>query len=175
MKSLIFHIFLLLPFVASAQVASAESGVYALLDVSGASTVWASNVPPSDIEAGNIRPHMSKIQGERATMPAYASPLKLIDGIGKVQKNFLAFRRGSDGQFEGVLKYGVTTVPVAVLNGSHSMSFIEMNDDVCTTYTVHRNVKNKDGTFLVTVSATKNTALYVCTWSFAGRASLEAK
>ena len=175
MRTAITALFLLAPFVTSAQVASAESGVYSLRDVSGTSTVWASHVPGADIEAGNIRPYISKIQGERAIMPAFATPLKLTDGVGKVQKNFLLFRRGPDGQFEGGLRYGETTVPVIVLNGSHSMSFIEMNDDASTTYTIHRNVKNKDGTFLITVSATKSTGLYVCTWSFAGRASLETK
>ena len=175
MRHILTFICILSPFIASAQVASAESGIYSLQDVSGISTVWASHVPSADIEAGNIRPHLTKIQGERARMPAYTSPLKLTDGVGKVQKNFLSFRRGTDGQFEGTLRYGDTTVPVIVLNGSHSMSFIEMNDDASTTYTIHRNVKNKDGTFLITVSATKSTGLYVCTWSFAGRASLETK
>jgi hypothetical protein len=174
MKSLLLAIFTI-PTICMAQVASAESGVYSLQEVSGISTVWASHVPPSDLESGNIRSHVSKIQGERAKMPPYESPLKMPDGVGKLQKNFLIFRKTQDGNFEGVLRYGDTTVPVIVINGSHSMSFIEMNDDASTTYTIHRNVKNKDDTFLVTISATKSTALYVCTWSFAGRARLEIK
>ena len=160
---------------ASAQVTAPDSGVYALQDVKGISTVWASHVPGDDIEAKNIKPYLAKIAGGRSTMPAYQKPKNLIDGVGNIQKNFLIFRKAPDGQYEGVLKYGETTVPVIAINSSHSMCFIEANDDSQTIYTVHRNVMNSDGTYLVTVSATKNTAMYVCTWSFSGKAVLEKK
>jgi uncharacterized protein YodC (DUF2158 family) len=175
MRNLRFALLFLVPFVAIAQVPTADSGTYALQDVTGVSTVWASHVPAEALEERNIKPYMTKIRNERASMPAFVSPLRMTDGIGKLQKNFLSFRRGPDGEFEGLLRYGDNSSPVAVINGSHSMSFVEMNDDAATTYTVHRNVRLKDGSYLVTVSATKSTGLYVCTWSFAGRASLETK
>jgi len=158
-----------------AQVAAPESGIYALQDVKGTSTVWASHVPGDDLEAKNIKPYLSKITEERSTMPAYPKPKLLTDGVGHIQKNFLIFRRTTDGQYEGVLKYGDNMVPVIVVNSSYSTTFIEASEDAQTIYTVHRNVKNADGTYLVTVSATKNTAMYVCTWSFAGKATLEKK
>ncbi len=159
----------------SAQVPSVDFGSYTLEEVKGTSTVWASHVPGDDIEAGKITPYIGKIKGERASLPAFSIPKNLSDGIGKKQKNTLTFRRNPDGDYEGVLKYGDNVVPVIVVNGSYTMSFIEASDDAQTIYTVHRNVKNPDGSYLVTVSAVKNTALYVCTWSFAGKAILEKK
>jgi len=166
---------ILCPFLCYAQVPSPASGTYSLRDVSGVSTVWASHVPAEDLDGKNIRPYLTKIQNERGNMPAYGTPFKMNDGVGKLQQNYLSFRRGADGQYEGVLKYGDNTSPVSVINGSHSMSFIELNDDASTTYTVHRNVRHKDGSYLVTVSSTKSTGLYVCTWSFSGWATLESK
>ena len=108
-------------------------------------------------------------------MPAYAKPFQMNDGVGKLQQNYLIFRRGPDGQYEGILKYGENMSLVNVINGSHSMSFVEFSDDAATTYTIHRNVRDKDGAYLVTVSATKSTSLYVCTWSFSGWATLDSK
>lgn len=163
------------PFLCYAQVPAPARGTYALRDVSGISTVWASHVPAEELDGKDIRPYLSKIQNERANMPAYGTPFRMKDGVGKLQQNYLSFHQGADGQYEGVLKYGDNTSPVNVINGSHSMSFIELSDDASTTYTVHRNVRHKDGTYLVTVSSTKSTGLYVCTWSFSGRAILETK
>lgn len=172
---LVFISFALTCICAFAQVQSLDAGAYVLQDVKGTSTVWASHVPGDDIEAGNIRPYIAKIKEERLSMPVLLKPKNLSDGVGKAQKNTLLFQRTPDGQFEGVLKYGENMAPVIVVNGSHSISFIEASDDAQTIYTIHRNVKNSDGSYLVTVSATKNTALYVCTWSFAGKAFLEKK
>ena len=168
-------VLLFFPFNCYAQVPAPASGTYTLRDVSGVSTVWASHVPAESLGGKNISPYLLKVQNERTNMPAYVTPFQMNDGVGKLQQNYLSFRRGSDGQYEGLLKYGENTSLVNVINGSHSMSFIEFSDDAATTYTVHRNVRHKDGAYLVTVSATKSTGLYVCTWSFSGWASIDTK